>query len=63
MKYLVLSIIAHDVLIVPVSIIASETAFSESRRVVSEKRCILSLEAIICLKYWNLADNRMHDYV
>ena len=61
-----LSIIARDVLTVSVSTVASEAAFSVGGRVVSKKRCNLSLEAIesvICLKYWNLADKRLHDHV
>ena len=65
-KYLVLSIIARDVLTVHVSTVASEVAFSASGRVVSKKRCNLSPEAIetvICLKDWNLANKRLHDHV
>ena len=52
-KYLVLSIIARDELTVPVSTVTSEAAFSTGGRVVSKKRCNLSLEAIeavVCLK-------------
>ena len=65
-KYPVLSIIALDVLTVPVSIVASEAAFSAGGRVVSKKRCNLSpeaIEAVICLKDWNLAEKRLHDHV
>ena len=54
-----LSIIARYVLIVPVSTVASETTFSVGGRVVSRKRCNLSpeaIEAVVCLKDWNLAD-------
>ena len=61
-----LSIIAHDVLTVPVSTVASEAAFSAGGRVVSKKRCNLSpeiIDAVVCLKYWNLADKRLHDHV
>ena len=61
-----LSIIPRDVLTVPMSTVASEAAFSAGGRVVSKKRCNLSLEAIeavICLKYWNLEDKRLHDHV
>ena len=61
-----LSIIARDVLIMPMSTIASEAAFSASGRVVSKKRCNLSPEAIevvVCLKDWNLVDKRLHDHV
>ena len=65
-KYPVLFIIARDVLIVHVSSVASEAAFSTGGRVVSKKRCNLSPEAIkavVFLKYWNLADKRLHDHV
>ena len=61
-----LSIIARDVLTVPMSIVASEAAFSADGRVVSKKRCNLSpeaIEAVVCLKDWNLADKRLHDHV
>ena len=61
-----LLIIARDVLTVHMSTIASKTAFSVGGRVVSKKRCNLSteaIEAVVCLKDWNLADKRLHDYV
>ena len=61
-----LSIIARDVLIVPLSTVASKAAFSAGGRVVSKKRCNLSPEAIevvVCLKDWNLEDKRLHNYV
>ena len=61
-----LSIIARDVLTVPMSTVASEAAFSAGGRMVSKKRCNLSPEAIkavVCLKDWNLADKRLHDHV
>ena len=61
-----LSIIVRDVLTVPVSTVASEAAFSAGGRVVSKKRCNLSpeaIEAVVCLKDWNLADKRLHDNV
>ena len=65
-KYLVLSIIACDVLIVSVSTVALEVAFSAGGKVVSKKRCNLlpeAIEAVVCLKDWNLADKRLHDHV
>ena len=55
-KYPVLSIIARNVLTVPVSTVASETAFSAGGRVVNKKRCNLSpqaIEAVVCLKDWS----------
>ena len=65
-KYPVLSIIARDVLTVPVSTVASEAAFSAGGRVVSKKRCNLSpqaIKAVVCLKDWSLADKKLHDHV
>ncbi|WJZ88271.1 hypothetical protein VitviT2T_007588 [Vitis vinifera] len=65
-KYPVLSIIARDVLTVPVSTVASEAAFSAGGRVVSKKRCNLApdvIEAGICVKDWEIADKRMYDSI
>ena len=61
-----LSIIACDVLTVHVSTVASEAVFNVGGRVVRKKRYNLSseaIEAIVCLKDWNLADKRLHDHV
>ncbi|CAL9005115.1 unnamed protein product [Prunus brigantina] len=55
---------AHDLLTIPTSTIASESRFSAGGRVVSEKRASLSLstiEALICLKDWAIADSRKQD--
>ena len=46
-----LSIIASDVLTVPVSTVASEATFTAGGRVVSKKRCNLSPEAIEAVVY------------
>ena len=49
-----------------VSTVASEAVFSVGGIVVSKKQYNLSFEAIkavVYLKYWNLADKRLHDYV
>ena len=65
-KYPVLSIIARDVLTVPMSTIASKATFSAGGRVVRKKRCNLSpeaIEAVVCLKDWNLVDKRLNDHV
>ena len=65
-RYSVLSIIARDVLTVHVSTDASEVAFSADGRLVSNKQCKLSLEvieAVVCLKDWNLANKGLHDSV
>ena len=60
-KYPILSIMAREILSVLVSTIASEASFSAGGRAVSDKRCGLSLktvEALVCLKDWNLAYTR-----
>ncbi|KAL6189159.1 hypothetical protein ACLB2K_040549 [Fragaria x ananassa] len=62
--YHVLSLIARDLLSVPASMVASEAAFSAGRRVVSKNRASLSpstIQAVICLKDWKLADVRQQD--
>ncbi|KAL6185887.1 hypothetical protein ACLB2K_042009 [Fragaria x ananassa] len=49
---------------VPISTVALEAAFSTGGRVVSEKRASLSpstIQALICLKDWKLADARQQD--
>ena len=64
--YPVLSILARDVLTIPVSTIASEAAFSTDGRMVCKNRCDLPpkvVEADICLRDWKFADERMHDFV
>ena len=61
-----LSIITRNVLTVSVSTVTLEATFSADGRVVSKKRCNLShevIETIVCLKYWNLVDNKLHDHV
>ena len=55
-----------DVLIVSVSTIASKTAFSTGGRVISQRQCNLSLEAVeakVCLKYWKIADKILHNSI
>ncbi|KAK9944088.1 hypothetical protein M0R45_009672 [Rubus argutus] len=62
--YPVLSMVARDLLTVPASTVASEAAFSAGGRVVSEKRASLSpntIQALICLNDWKLADARKQD--
>ena len=63
-KYPILSIMAREILSIPVSTVASEASFSAGGRVVSDKRCGLSpetVEALVCLKDWNLADTRRQE--
>ena len=50
----------------PVSTIASEATFSAGGRVVSQRQCNLSLEAVetkVCLKDWKIADKILHDSI
>lgn len=54
-KYRILSLIARDVLAVPVSTVASESCFSTSGRVLDVFRSSLSpkmAEALICSQNW-----------
>ena len=54
-RYRVLSQIARDVLAIPVSTVASESAFSTGGRVLDSFRSSLSLntvEALICTQNW-----------
>ena len=65
-KYSILFIIACDVLTVPVSTVALEATFSVGGRVVSQRRCNVSPEAVetkVCLKDWKIADKRLHDFI
>ena len=60
-EYPVLSRIAHDLLVVQVSTIASESAFSAGGRVVDPFRSRLEpkiVEALICFKDWIAAERR-----
>ena len=59
--YLVLSRLAHDVLAVQVSTVASESAFSSSGRIVNKFRTRLDpemVEALVCTKDWGLASKK-----
>ncbi|KAL0303301.1 UNVERIFIED_CONTAM: putative AC transposase [Sesamum radiatum] len=61
-KYPILSKIAKDVLAIPVSTIASESAFSTSGRVIDAFRSSLSpkmVEALICTQDWLRASPRI----
>ena len=64
-RYSVLSVMARDILSVPVSTVASESAFSTSGRIISPSRASLnpeSLELLICKKDWELADKRQQEH-
>ena len=59
-KYPILSIIAKDLLAIPSSTVASESAFSLGRRVVNPFRASLApkmVEALVCLSDWLRAEN------
>jgi len=59
--YPVLSILAKDVLSVPVSTISSESAFSLTGRIIEERRRRLALETVemlSCVKDWEAGDAR-----
>ena len=61
MKYHVLSLLARDVLVVQVSTVASESAFSSSGRIVSKFRSSLEpevVQALVCTKDWNIASRK-----
>ncbi|KAL2906614.1 putative AC transposase [Bienertia sinuspersici] len=60
-KFPVLARIAKDILAIPASTIAFESAFSAGRRVLDEKRSRLSSESIemcVCKKDWDQAEKR-----
>jgi len=61
MQYPVLSILARDVLTVPVSTVSSESAFSLSGRILEDRRTSLTsemVEILMTVKDWELAEQR-----
>jgi hypothetical protein len=61
LTYPVLSILAKDIISVPVSTVSSESCFSLTSRVIKEDRRRLlphSVEMLTCIKDWELADAR-----
>ncbi|XP_054791204.1 zinc finger BED domain-containing protein RICESLEEPER 2-like [Prosopis cineraria] len=65
-KYRVLSLIARDVLAIPVSTVASESAFSTGGRVVDDYRSSLSpkmTEVLICAQNWLVAGQSLSEFV
>ena len=66
LTYHVLSILARDVLTVPVSTVPSESAFSTTGRIIEEWRRRLSsemVEILTCTKDWEAADARLQQQV
>lgn len=59
-----LAAMAHDVLTVHVSTVTPEEVFSKGGRVLNKEKSSLEpelLEAIICLRDWYLARERLHE--
>ena len=66
LTYPVLSILARDVLAVPVSTVSSESAFSTTGRIIEERRRRLSpemVEILTCTKDWEALDARLQQQV
>ncbi|KAK2639824.1 hypothetical protein Ddye_027619, partial [Dipteronia dyeriana] len=63
-RYPVLSHLARDVLVIPVSTVSSEQAFSTSGRIMESKRSCLSpemVEVLTCLRGWEHAKKRLQN--
>jgi hypothetical protein len=66
LTYPVLSIMAKDILIVPVSTISSESTFSTTGRIIEKRRRKLSpdmVEMLTCIKDWEAAEARLQHAV
>lgn len=62
-KYLVLACITRDLLAIPASSVASESAFSISKRIINDFRSSLTpeiVEALICTQDWYRAEGKFH---
>jgi hypothetical protein len=59
LTYHILSILARDIMSVPVSIVSSESCFNLTGRVIEERRLLPhSVEMLTCIKDWELGDAR-----
>jgi hypothetical protein len=61
LSYPILSILARDVIFVPVLTISSESAFSLYGRIIKERRRCLApemVEMLLCMKDWELGEAR-----
>jgi hAT family C-terminal dimerisation region len=59
--YPTLAMMAHDIFIVPVSIVPSESCISSANRILTDKRSRLGAKAfkrLVCLKDWFDAEQR-----
>jgi hypothetical protein len=66
LSYPVLSVLARDVLSVPVSTVSSESVFSTTGRILEERRRGLSpdmVEILTCVKDWEAAEARLQQQV
>jgi hypothetical protein len=67
LTFLVLSIMARDIMSVPVSIVSSESTFSLTGRIIEERRRRLlpeHVEMLACIKDWEVGDRRLqHDAI
>jgi len=66
LTYSVLSVLAKDILTVPVSTISSESTFSLTGRIIEERRRRLNpetVEALTCIKDWENAETRLQHMV
>ncbi|KAK3205449.1 hypothetical protein Dsin_019495 [Dipteronia sinensis] len=63
-RYPVLSHLARDILVIPVSTVSSEQAFSTSGRIIEPRRNCLTpemVEVLICIRDWGHARKRMQN--
>ena len=61
-RFPVLSILARDILTIPVSTVSLKSAFSTTGRIIEERKTSLTpemVEMLICLKDWKNASLRM----
>jgi len=66
LTYSVLSVLAKDILTVPMSTISSESTFSLTGRIIEERRRRLNpktVEALTCIKDWENAETRLQHMV
>ncbi|XP_066322132.1 zinc finger BED domain-containing protein RICESLEEPER 4-like [Miscanthus floridulus] len=66
LTYSILSVLAKDILTVPVSTISSESTFSLTGRIIEERRRRLNpetVEALTCIKDWENAETRLQHMV
>jgi len=63
-KYPILSHLARDVLVIPVSTVSSEQVFSTTGRIVEDRRSSLApemVEVLACIRDWERAKKRLQN--